>query len=89
MNVTSIEPEEKCSDIGQFRRKAKAFHSKTGKLVTCQAGIPDTCFSIPATTKTEHGYITGREDGELEFRPHTDQTMTPVEYRKDYRKQCK
>lgn len=89
MNVTSIDPEEKCRDIGQFRRKATVYHSKTGELVTCQAAIPDTFFSIPATTKTEHGYITGRDDGELEFRPHTDQTMTPVEYRKDYRKQCK
>lgn len=82
-------PEEMCRDYGQFRRKARVFHSKTGELVTCRADIPDTYFSIPATTKTEHGYITGRDDGELEFRPHTFQDVqTPAEFRKQYKKDC-
>ena len=89
MTKTFIDPEEKCRDIGQFVRRALVFHSKTNELIACKAAIPDTYLSIPATTTTEHGYITGREDGELEFRPHTDQTMTPAEYRKDYRKRCK
>jgi hypothetical protein len=52
-------------------------------------GIPDTFFSIPATTKEQHGYVTGRDDGELEFRPHTDQSQSPAEFRKQYKKDCK
>ncbi len=90
MTKTFIDPEEKCRDIGYFSRRATVFHSLTGKLVNCRATIPDTFFSIPATTATEHGYITGRDDGELEFRPHTDQEdENPVEFRKNYRKNCK
>ena len=72
-----------------FTRQAIVFHSVTGKLVRCKATIPDTYFSIPATTKTEHGYIGSREDGELEFRPHTTQTLSPVEWRKQYKKDCR
>lgn len=86
---TWIEGEMMCSDIGQFRRRGLAFHEKSGELVRFDGAIPDTYFSIPATTKTEHGYVTGREDGELEFRPHTKQTLSPVEYRKKYRERCK
>lgn len=87
---TFIDSEEVCTDIGQFRRRALAIHSKTGQLVACKAAVADTFFSIPAVTPTEHGYITGgRDDGELEFRPHTDQTMTPTKYKKDYRRRCK
>ncbi len=89
MTQTFIEPEEKCRDLGQFTRKAKVFHSKTGELVKCRATIPDTFFSVPATTDKEHGYITVRPDWELEFRPHNDQSKSPAQYRKDYRKRCK
>lgn len=89
MTKTWIDREEVCRDIGQFNRRATVFHISTGKLVNCRAAIPDTFFSIPATTATEHGYITGRDDGELEFRPHTDQTKTPAEFRKEYRKRCR
>jgi hypothetical protein len=90
MNRTFIDREEKCTKIGQFSRKSKAFHSKTNQLVICMATIPDTFFSIPATTEDEHGYIGLRDDGELEFRPHTDQGgITPDQYRKNYKKGCK
>ena len=89
MTKTSIQSEEVQSDYGQFRRKALAFHQKTGELVKCRGDIPDTFFSIPATTKTETGYITGRDDGELEFRPYTDQSQSPAAYRKQYKKDCK
>ena len=89
MKQTFVDPEEKCSDYGQFRRKFKAFHEETGELVIGMATIPDTFFSIPATTKEQHGYVTGRDDGELEFRPHTDQSQSPVEFRKQYKKDCK
>jgi hypothetical protein len=86
---TFIDPEEKCRDYGTFARKAVVYHSVTGTLVQCRADIPDTFFSIPATTKLEHGYITGRDDGELEFRPHTDQSTPPQEFRKQYKKDCR
>ena len=89
MKLTSIEPEEKCRDYGQFNRKATVFRSVTGELVKCQAAIPDTFFTIPATTKMEHGYITVRDDGELEFRPHTSQIISPAEWRKQYKKECR
>jgi hypothetical protein len=85
---TFVDPEEVCSDIGQFRRRFKAFHHKTGELVKGKCAIADTFFSLPATTDTEHGYVTSRDDGELEFRPHTDQSETPAEYRKAYHKRC-
>jgi hypothetical protein len=87
---TWIEGEEMCSYIGQFRRRAYVTHCKTNENVLCVAGIPDTYFSIPATTETEHGYITGKDNGNgLEFRPHTDQTQSPADYRKQYKKNCR
>ncbi len=87
---TFIDREEKCTDLGQFSRKSKAFHSKTNQLVICMATIPDTFFSVPATTKDEHGFISLRDDGELEFRPHTDQGgISPSQYRKAYKKAYK
>ena len=86
MKQTSIDREEVQNDYGQFRRKVVAFHKDTGELVKCRADIPDTFFSIPATTKDQHGYITGRDDGELEFRPHTNQTQTPAAFRNQYKK---
>jgi hypothetical protein len=90
MKLTSIDCEEVCSDIGQFRRKFKAFHCKTGELVKGVGAIPDSFFSIPATTDKEHGYVTMRHDGELEFRPHTAQdNLTPAEYRRQYRRKSK
>jgi hypothetical protein len=88
MRHTKIDPEEKCKDIGCFSRNAVAFHKNTGKLVRCKATIPDTWFSVPATTKDECGYLTGRDDGELEFRPYTNQTP-PAEFRKQYKKDCR
>jgi len=85
-NGTGIEAEAACMDYGQFRRKAIAVHSVTGKLVKCRGDIPDTYFSIPATTDTEHGYLTGNDKGELEFRPHTEQNETPAQFRAKTRK---
>lgn len=86
---TWIDAEMVCSDIGQFRRRGKVRHCKTGQLVSVLGAIPDTYFSIPATTKTEHGYVTSADDGALEFRPHTEQTQSPAEYRKEYRRACR
>lgn len=86
---TWIEGEMWCTDYGQFRRRGLVRHSKTGELVKCRLDIPDTVFSIPATTDTEHGYVTGNDNGEFEFRPHTDQSASPVQFRKNYRKDCK
>ena len=85
-----IEGEEMCRDIGLFRRRAWVTHSKTNKMILCKAAIPDTYFSIPATTETEHGYIAVKEGGiGLEFRPHTEQTQSPADYRKQYKKDCR
>ena len=86
---TWIEAEEACTDYGQFKRRARAIHEKTNELVDCRADIPDTYFSIPATTKTEHGFITSRDGGELVFIPHTEQTQTPAEFRKATKKAYK
>jgi hypothetical protein len=86
---TWIDPEEVQTDYGQFRRNALVYHKVTGELIKCRADIPDTFFSIPATTKTECGYISAREDGEFEFRPYTEQTQTPVEYRKTVKRAYK
>lgn len=91
---TWIDPEERCCDIHNFSRQAMALHHETGELLRCKATINDTWFSTPATTDTQHGYITGAgsEDGKerwLEFRPHTDQTMTPAQWRRDYKRRCK
>lgn len=89
MTKTWIDREERCRHIGSFARRATVFHSVTGKLVNCRAAIPDTVFSIPATTATEHGFITGRDDGELEFVPHIVQRESPEDFRKSYRKNCR
>lgn len=86
---TWIEAEEACSDYGQFKRKAIAKHNVTGELVNCRVDIADTFFSIPATTKTETGYITGTDLGELEFRPHISQDETPAQYRKSVKRAYK
>ena len=86
---TWIEVEEMCRDYGQFRRRGLVIHSKTLELVQVRMDISNTFFSIPATTEKEHGYVTSAYNGEFEFRPHTDQTKTPVEFRKQYRKDCK
>ena len=86
MKQTSIQSEEVQNDYGHFGRIARAFHKDTGEIVNCRADIPDTFFSIPATTKDQHGCITGRDDGELEFRPHTNQTQTPASFRNQYKK---
>lgn len=77
---TCIEGESLCSDYGQFRRKGLVRHEKTRELVRVRADIPDTWFSIPATTESEHGFVTSREDAEgnaeFLFIPHTEQTHT-------------
>ncbi len=82
---TWIEGEMMCTDYGQFRRRGLVRHSVSGELVRVRCDIPDTYFSIPATTATEHGYVTGTETG-FEFRPHADQTESPVQYRAGVRK---
>lgn len=75
------------NDYGQFRRKGKVFHRDTGKLIPVRADIADTWFSIPATTATEHGFVSINTDsGELQFTPHTEQTQTPAEYRKSLKR---
>ena len=76
-----------CSDYGKFERRGLVRHAKTGALVRVRMDIPDTYFSIPATTETEHGYVTTKElatldQTEWEFRPHTEQTQTPAQFRK-------
>ena len=82
MGTTWIEGEEWNTDYGQFQRRGLVRHSVTKELVKVRLDVPDTYFSIPATTDTEHGYVTSTET-EFEFRPHTDQKgMTPVEFRK-------
>jgi hypothetical protein len=87
---TWIEGEMMQDDYGQFKRRGLVVHSVTNELVTVRLDIADTYFSIPATTNKEHGYITGNGDtGEFEFRPHTDQSQSPSDYRKQYRKDCK
>ncbi len=84
---TWIESEMFCSDHGKFERKGIVRHAKTGQLVRVRLDIADTWFSIPATTATEHGYVTGDTDtGELQFRPHTEQSVSPSQFRKDTRK---
>jgi hypothetical protein len=64
-------------------------HETTGELVRVRLDIPDTWFSIPATTKNEHGFVTSREDAagaaEFLFIPHTHQSQTPAQFRKETR----
>lgn len=81
---TWIEGEEMCSDYGQFRRRGLVRHRDTKKLVRVRLDIPDTYFSIPATTTSQHGYVT-QSEGSLEFCPHTEQNQTPAEYRRSVR----
>ena len=88
MGETWIEGEEWNTDYGQFRRRGLVRHSNTKELVKVRVDVPDTYFSIPSTTDEEHGYVTSTDD-EFEFRPHTDQTMSPVEFRKDVKKAYK
>jgi hypothetical protein len=54
---TRIDREECCTDYGQFRRKGLALYEDTDRLVSVRADIPDTWFTIPAHTATEHGYV--------------------------------
>ena len=86
---TCLESETLCSDYGQFARRGLVRHEKTRELVRVRADIPDTWFSIPATTKNEHGFVTSREnengEAELLFVPHTEQTKNPAQFRKETR----
>lgn len=77
---TWLEGEMMCSDYGQFRRRGYVRHSVSKVLVLVRCDISDTFFSIPATTEREHGYVCG-DNGEYEFRAHTEQTETPAQYR--------
>jgi len=87
---TWIEGEMMQDDYGQFKRRGLVVHSVTKELVSVRLDIADTYFSIPATTDKEHGYITGNDDnGEFEFRPHTDQSQSPSDYRKECRRSYK
>jgi hypothetical protein len=86
---TWVEGEMACSDYGQFRRRAVAKHEKTGKLVNCRADVPDTWFSIPATTKTEIGFLTFNDASELIFHPYPNQDETPAQYRKSVKRAYK
>jgi len=85
---TWVEPEDCCTDYGQFRRKFRAYHKNTRCIVTGKADVADTFFSIPATTKAEHGFLTN-DDGLLVFYPHDDQTETPSDWRKAYARRRK
>ena len=44
---TWIQGEEICYPYGDKRRRGRARHKDTGKLVAFRAGIPDTFFTIP------------------------------------------
>jgi len=88
MGDTWMEGELWNTDYGQFRRRGLVRHSVTKKLVRVRADVPDTVFSIPATTAEEHGFLACL-DGKLEFRPHTTQDFSPAEYRKEVRKAYK
>lgn len=89
-NSTWVESEMLCSDHGKFERRGLVRHSKTNQLIRVRADVPDTYFSMPATTKTEHGFVTCvdlDEYGiELHFIPHTDQWQSPAQFRKETRK---
>ena len=90
LGETWIESETFCKDYGQFTRRGLVRYK--GGVVAVKASIPDTFFSIPATTNTEHGYVTSKEENgknEFIFVPHTEQTETPVEWRKQYKKDCR
>ena len=85
---TWIEGEMWNTDYGQFRRRGLVFHSKTKELVKVRLDVPDTYFSIPATTLTEHGYVTSDDTGFV-FRPHDSQAETPAEFRKKLKRAYK
>ena len=84
---THLMSEDVQNNYGQFRRKGKVFYRKTEKLISVRADIADTWFSIPATTASEHGFVSiNTESGEFQFIPHMDQTQTPSDYRKSVKK---
>lgn len=86
---TWIEGEDWNDDVGQFRRRGLVRHLRTGRLIAVRLATPDTYFSIPATSETEHGYVTSNEE-EFEFRPHPDQGgMSPADYRKRVRQESR
>jgi hypothetical protein len=79
---TWIEGEMMNTDYGQFRRRGLVWHATKQELVKVRLDVPDTYFSIPATTDTEHGYVR-IENGEFEFVPHTEQSVSPAQFRKE------
>ena len=89
-NSTWVESEMLCTDHGKFERRGLVRHTQTDELVKVRVDVPDTYFSAPATTKTEHGYMTVidlKEYGvELHFIPHTDQNQSPSNFLKETRK---
>ena len=92
---TWIDSEDVQTDYGQFRRRGLVIHCKTKQLVKVRLDMPDSFFSAPATTDTEHGFVTTFDNEhnngikDFEFRPHTDQTMTPSEYRRSVKEAYK
>ena len=93
LGVTQIESEGLCSDYGRFERKGEVRHVLSKQLVRVRADIADTWFSIPATTATENGYVTSREEAdgskELVFIPYTSQNERPAQYRARVRKESR
>jgi hypothetical protein len=59
-NGTWLDPEQLCYPSGAITagRKAKAL-CPDGKVRTCQVGLPDTIFSIPARVKVFGKTVTG------------------------------
>jgi hypothetical protein len=91
---TCMESDEFCTDYGKFERKGEVRHKVSRELIRVRADLSDTWFSIPATTTTEHGYVTAQEEvdsrQELVFIPHTNQLdETPAQYRARWRKDSK
>jgi hypothetical protein len=89
LGKTWIEGELWCTEYGQFSRRGLVRHSTTGELIKVRCDIPDTYFSMPATSRNQHGYVTSNDNKEFEFRPHTDQIQSPKDFRKQYKKDCK
>lgn len=89
VGLTWIEDETFCTDYGQFKRRGLVRYAKSRVHVPVRLDIADTWFSIPATTSKEHGFVTSEEDAEgarhFVFVPHTDQTKTPAQFRKEVR----
>jgi len=86
---TWIEGEMMNLDYGQFRRRGLVWHSVTGELVQVRLDVPDTFFSIPATTETEYGFVTVKAKGEFMFIPNDEQRVSPAQFRKDLKKSYK